>query len=126
MSHAPGFVISGAIALSTDIAVYTTMMAFTDSSVFVGRALAIFLATISGWLSHRRFTFKVNHAPLLSEYFRYLSVAWVSISCNYALFLLIMTVRPLTSPVLAIVISSMVAMLLAYIGMRFKVFVTHE
>ncbi len=102
------------------------LTAITDRSVFVCRALAILLATLSGWLSHRRFTFKVKCVPRISEYFRYLSVAWVSIICNYALFSLVMVVRPLSNPTLAIVMSSLVAMLLAYIGMRFKVFHLHE
>ena len=53
------------------------------------------------------------------EFLRYAGVAWAAAAVNYALFVLILLVRSETEPLVALVASSVAAMIFAYLGMRF-------
>src|SRR5262249_31678593 len=86
------------------------------------RVLAIALAMLAGWLMHRTFTFAVATPPNVAEFVRYAGVAWTASAVNYAVFVLVLFARPGTHPPIALVASWIVAMVLAYVGMRFAAF----
>jgi putative flippase GtrA len=86
------------------------------------RLAAISLATIAGWLMHRTYTFAVAVRPSVGEFLRYLGVAWTAAAINYGGFVLIVLLKPAVPPLLAMTISSLVAMVYAYLGMRFAAF----
>jgi putative flippase GtrA len=71
---------------------------------------------------HRRLTFAVPVPPSVAEFLRYAGVAWVAAAVNYAVFVLIVLGRPGTEPLAALVVSSIVAAIFAYLGMRFAAF----
>ena len=54
--------------------------------------------------------------------FRSLGVAWTAAAINYGGFVLIVLLKPAVPPLLAMTISSLVAMVYAYLGMRFAAF----
>ena len=58
----------------------------------------------------------------MSEFLRYAGVAWTAAVVNYGLFVLIVLAYPAIEPLVALVISSAVAMVFAYLGMRFAAF----
>jgi putative flippase GtrA len=60
--------------------------------------------------------------PSVAEFLRYAGVAWAAAAVNYALFVAILLVRSETAPLVALVISSVAAMVFAYLGMRFAAF----
>jgi putative flippase GtrA len=120
--HGLGFLASGIIALSVDAAVLTLLTAAFSVHPIPARLVAISLAMVAGWLSHRTWTFAVSVPPSLAEFFRYAGVGWTAAAINYGLFVAIILARPATAPLVALVASSLVATVFAYLGMRFAAF----
>ena len=79
-------------------------------------------AHMAGWLSHRRFTFRLTTPPTLAEFVRYIGVQSTVSLLNYGIFVLVLVLRPSTEPLLALFISSGVAMFFSYFGIRFAAF----
>jgi putative flippase GtrA len=122
LRHGAAFLISGGTALAVDATVLELMTALMGVHPLIGRMVAIAIAMVAGWLMHRTFTFAVPTPPNLAEFLRYAGVAWAAAAINYAVFALVLLARPGTHPLVALVVSSIVAMLLAYVGMRFGAF----
>ena len=122
IEHTPGFVLSGCIALTVDAAVLTLLTRGLGLDPLLARLLAISCAMVAGWRAHRRFTFNVQHPPSFLEFMSYAAVAWFSAAINYAVFAAILILRPETAPLAALVVASLVAMTVSYLGMRFGVF----
>jgi putative flippase GtrA len=120
--HGLGFLLSGIIALSVDAVVLTLLTALLAIHPIPARLAAISLAMVAGWLSHRTFTFAVSAPPSVAEFLRYAGVGWTAAAINYGLFVAIILARPETAPLIALVASSLVATVFAYIGMRFGAF----
>ena len=120
--HGLGFLASGTIALSVDAAVLTLLTAVFAIHPIPARLAAIALAMVAGWLSHRTWTFAVSVPPSLPEFLRYAGVGWTAAAINYGLFVAIILARPATAPLVALVASSLVATVFAYLGMRFAAF----
>jgi len=120
--HWAGFVASGLFALSVDATVLTLMTRLFGIGPLIARLAAISLAMVAGWLAHRRLTFDVRQPPSFLEFLAYAGVAWFSAGVNYAAFAAVMLLRPGTEPIAALVVASLVAMSVSYLGMRFGVF----
>ena len=120
--HGLGFLVSGATAFTVDALVLELLTLVFGLHPIVARLAAIALAMVAGWLMHRTFTFRVAARPSLAEFLRYAGVAWTAAAVNYGLFVLIVLAYPDIEPLVALVISSAVAMVFAYIGMRFAAF----
>jgi putative flippase GtrA len=120
--HGLAFLLSGGTAFAVDATVLELLTALLGMPAIVARVAAIALAMVAGWLMHRTFTFAVASPPNVAEFVRYAGVAWTAAAANYAVFVLILMARPGTHPLLALVASSVVAMVLAYLGMRFAAF----
>jgi putative flippase GtrA len=122
LRHGLGFLVSGGTAFLVDAAVLELLTAGLGVHPILARLFAISLAMVAGWLMHRRLTFAMPTPPNLAEFLRYAGVAWTAAAVNYGLFALIVLVRPGIEPLVALVISSVAAMVLAYLGMRFGAF----
>ena len=120
--HGLGFLLSGIIALSVDALVLTLLTAVLAIHPIPARLAAISIAMVAGWLSHRTFTFAVSVPPSAAEFLRYAGVQWTAAALNYGLFVLIILARPQTVPIVAMVASSLAAMVFSYLGMRFAAF----
>jgi putative flippase GtrA len=120
--HGAGFVASGLIALSVDALVLTLLTYALGVPPLLARIVAISCAMVAGWRAHRRLTFDVKHPPSLAEFLSYAAVAWFSAAVNYAGFAAVLLLRPATPPLVALVIASLGAMTVSYLGMRFGVF----
>ena len=120
--HGAGFVASGLIALGVDALVLTILTSALGLNPLLARLAAISCAMVAGWRAHRRLTFDVKHPPSLSEFLSYAAVAWFSAAINYAGFAAVLLLRPATPPLLALVVASIGAMTVSYLGMRFGVF----
>ena len=116
------FSICGFISLCVDGIILKLLTVFAGMHPFVARIIAISIAMVSGWLSHRTFTFALTTRPTLAEFLRYVAVGWFVSAINYGLFVVILLARPATEPLIALVASSLVAMVFAYFGMRFAAF----
>ena len=120
--HGLGFLVSGGLAFSTDALVLTLLTALLAIHPIPARLVAISVAMVVGWLSHRSLTFAVAAPPSKAEFLRYAGVQWTAAALNYGLFVLIILARPATVPFFAMVASSLVAMVFSYLGMRFAAF----
>lgn len=121
-AHWLGFLASGAIAFTIDATITKSLIVFAGVPVLLARLVAISLAMVGGWLAHRRFTFALATAPTAAEFLKYAGVSWFSAAVNYVVFAAILFVRPVLEPVVALVFSSLAAMTVAYLGMRFAAF----
>jgi putative flippase GtrA len=122
LRHGMGFLISGGTAFAVDALVLELLTLLLGINPIAARLVAISLAMVAGWLMHRTFTFAVPTPPSAAEFLRYAGVAWTAAAVNYAAFVLIVLRRPQTEPLVALVVSSAVAMIVAYFGMRFGAF----
>jgi putative flippase GtrA len=122
LRHGAGFMISGGTAFAVDALVLELLTALLGIDPIAARLVAISVAMVAGWLMHRTFTFAVPTPPSAAEFLRYAGVAWTAAAVNYATFVLIVLLRPQVAPLVALVISSAVAMIVAYLGMRFGAF----
>jgi len=120
--HGLGFLLSGGIAFSVDALLLTLLTAVFSIHPIPARLAAISIAMVAGWLSHRTFTFAVSVPPSAAEFLRYAGVQWTAAALNYGLFVLIILARPQTVPIVAMVASSLAAMVFSYLGMRFAAF----
>ena len=122
LRHGLAFVLSGGTAFAVDATVLQGLTALLGVPAIAARVAAIALAMVAGWLMHRTFTFVVATRPSVAEFVRYAGVAWAAAAVNYAVFVLLLLARPGTHPLVALVVSSIAAMVLAYLGMRFGAF----
>lgn len=120
--HFGGFLIGGVSALTVDIAVTKALIAFAGLNPFAARLIAYIPALLTSWLINRTITFRMEAPPSLTELGRFVGVVWLSQSVNYAIYAVILLLRPVTDPALAIIAASLVAMFVSYAGYRFGVF----
>jgi putative flippase GtrA len=120
--HGVGFLFSGGLAFAIDALVLKLLIHFLGLHPIVARLGAISVAMVAGWLSHRTLTFAVSAPPSKSEFARYAAVAWTAAAVNYGMFVLILLMWPATEPLLALVASTLVSMVVSYVGMRFAAF----
>src|SRR5262245_16341621 len=126
LRHWLGFLSSGGLAFTVDGIVLKALTALLGVHPIVARLFAISLAMLVGWLAHRTFTFAVSAPPSLGEFLRYAAVGWTVAAANYGLFVLMLVLRPTFEPLAALVVSSLAAMLIAYLGMRYAAFRVHR
>lgn len=126
LRHGGGFLVSGLIAFSVDALVLLSLTRWAGLDPFSARIIAIALAMVAGWLSHRRFTFNVVMPPTIGEFGRYAAVAWTAAALNYAVYAFILIFFPNITPLVAMVGATVVAMGFSYLGMRFGVFRNHH
>lgn len=122
VKHGAGFVLSGVIALAIDMAVLAALTRVFALPAILARPIAISCAMVAGWLCNRHFTFAVTAPPTLGEFGRYATVAWGAAAVNYAGFAAILHFVPALAPEFAVVLSSLVAMVVSYVGFRYGVF----
>lgn len=123
--HGAGFVLSGGIAFVVDAVILHLLMAYAGFDPIVARIGSISVAMVAGWLSHRRLTFNLRHAPSIAEFTRYAAVAWFSAGVNYLMFAGILLLWPNTPAFVALFIASGLAMFVSYVGMRYAAFRVH-
>ena len=117
-----GFVVSGSLAFLVDSAILEAGVRLLGLPPIAVRPFGILAAMVVGWLAHRRLTFDVAEPPSLAEFMRYAGAAFTSAFMNYALFALALYMKPTILPLVALILSSAVAMIFAYLAMRYAVF----
>jgi putative flippase GtrA len=122
VQHGLAFLLSGGLAFTIDASITKTLTALAGMHPIAARLIAISIAMVAGWLAHRRFTFRVTTPPSLAEFLRYAAVQWTVAAINYGIFVVIVLARPKIEPLVGVFISSLIAMVFAYLGMRFAAF----
>jgi putative flippase GtrA len=122
LAHWLGFLGSGITSFVVDGGVLKLLTAGFDAPVLPSRIASIAVAMTIGWLMHRTFTFRIAARPTLTEFLRFIGVAWSTAVVNYLLFAAILYVRPALEPLIAVFIAGLVAMVWSYFGLRFGAF----
>jgi putative flippase GtrA len=122
LQHALGFLFSGGLAFCVDAGVLELLVTGFGVHKLEARVVSLSLAHVAGWLSHRRFTFRLTTPPTWAEFVRYAGVQYVIALLNYAIYATIVLLKPDIKPLYALVASSGVAMFFSYFGIRFGAF----
>ncbi|KAB2920362.1 MAG: GtrA family protein [Hyphomicrobiaceae bacterium] len=122
LRHGFAFLFCGALSLTVDAVVLKLLTVLLGMHPIAARLVAISIAMVSGWLSHRTFTFALTTTPTLAEFLRYVAVGWLVSAINYGVFVAIILARPAIEPLIALFASAFVAMIFAYFGMRYAAF----
>lgn len=120
--HWAGFLFSGALAFTVDAVTMELGIRLLGLPILLARLIAISTAMVVAWLAHRRLTFALDTRPSMREFIRYAAAAWVTSGINYGAFAFILLVHPDISRILALVVSSILATIFAYLSMRYGVF----
>lgn len=120
--HWGGFLASGGLAFAVDAGVLALLTRGLSLDPYSARVVAIASAIVVGWLAHRRLTFAMPTPPSLGEFLHYAALQWTSIAVNFALYAGLIALLPRLDPLAALVLASVVAMVVSYLGMRFGVF----
>ena len=120
--HFGGFVLAGLSAMAVDAGSLALLTHFAGMSPFVARPVGIVAAMVVSWAINRRVAFALKTPPTWGEFARFAMASSAAITVNYLVFAAILLAIPATSPVLAIVGASLVAMFVAYAGFRFGAF----
>ena len=122
VKHGAGFLVSGALAFTTDALVLTALTRGAGLDPFSARVIAIACAMIVAFYAHRTLTFSVPTAATLKEFAKFLSVAITASLINYAVYAGVLLYAPATEPVAALIAATVIAMGVTYLGLRFGVF----
>ncbi len=122
LRHGLGFVLSGSIAFCVDAGILEILVTGFGVHKLTARVVSLSFAHVAGWLSHRRFTFRLSTPPTWREFLRYAGVQYTIALLNYGIFALIVLLKPDIEPLYALAASSGVAMLFSYFGIRFGAF----
>lgn len=120
--HGAGFLASGLIAFSVDAGVLWLLTRFAGLDPYSARVIAILVAMVVAYFAHRRWTFAVANAPSASEFLKFASVASTANAINYAIYAGMLLAIPVCTPLQALLVASVVAMAVSYLGFRFGVF----
>ena len=120
--HGLAFLLSGSLAFLIDAIILKLLTAGFGLHPILARLFAISVAMTVGWLAHRRFTFRLTTPPSIAEFLRYAAVQWTVAALNYGIFVLIVLLWPSIEPLVALFVSSAIAMVFSYLGMRFAAF----
>jgi putative flippase GtrA len=122
LQHALGFLFSGGLAFCVDAGVLELLVTGFGVHKLTARIASLSLAHVAGWLSHRRFTFRLTTPPTWREFQRYAGVQYAIALLNYGIYSLIVLLRPDIWTLYALAVSSGVAMFFSYFGIRFGAF----
>lgn len=122
LRHGAGFITSGLIAFSTDAAVLWLLTRLAGLDPYSARAIAILTAMVVAYFAHRRLTFSVSLPPSAMEFMKFASVASTANAINYAIYAGMLLLVPGCTPLQALLVASIVAMAVSYLGFRFGVF----
>ena len=122
MRQSGGFLLAGTLAFLADAVVLAGLIRLAGFDPLIARLFAIATAMVVSWLLNRSITFRVGTPPTAREFMRFAALAWITAALNYAVFAAVLLALPGTYPLVALVISSLSAAIVAYICMRFAVF----
>lgn len=120
--HGLAFLCAGGMGFCADSAILLTLEYGLGLSPFIARIFSILGAAVVAWLAHRTLSFGVKVAPTLKEFLQFLVLGATTSTINYLVFSFLLWVGWVEKSFLALVASSLVAMVFSYLGMRFGVF----
>lgn len=112
----------GGIGFVADAAMLALLLAATPIGPFIGRLVSIGFGLTITWLCNRTLTFRPSTRGVLREGARYGGVGITTSVFNYLVYGVLLLAAPWMAPLLALVIASLAAMALSYLGYSRLVF----
>jgi putative flippase GtrA len=122
MNRVLRFAVVGGLGFLTDAAVLALLLAITPFGPFLARLVSIGVAMTVTWLCNRSLTFQPSARGALHEGARYGGVAVAVSLFNYLVYSGLLLAIPWMPPLAALVVSSLAAMALSYLGYSRLVF----
>lgn len=122
MSRILRFVLVGGIGFVADAAMLVLLLAVTPLGPLAARLFSIGVALGVTWLCNRSLTFPPSQRGMLREGARYGGVGVTTSIVNYLVYSGLLLAMPSMPPLLALVLASLAAMVLSYIGYSRLVF----
>ena len=119
--HWGGFVLAGVSALAVDAGILT-LLTSGGADPLVARPFGILCAMVVSWLINRTVTFAIAEPPSWLEFQKFAAASFAAQVVNYLVFAAILRAYPAMPPASAVVVASLVAMVVAYVGFRFGAF----
>ena len=116
------FVVVGGIGFVADAAMLALLLAATPLGPFVARLISIGFGLTVTWLCNRTLTFRPSSRGMLREGARYGGVGITTSIVNYLVYGVLLLAMPSMAPLLALVVASLAAMALSYLGYSRLVF----
>ena len=116
------FVVVGGIGFVADAGMLALLLAVTPLGPFVARLISIVFGLTVTWLCNRTLTFEPSGRGMLREGARYGGVGITTSVVNYLVYSLLLLAMPWMAPLLALVMASLAAMALSYLGYSRLVF----
>ena len=116
------FVVVGGIGFVADAAMLALLLAATPLGPFVARLISIGFGLTVTWLCNRTLTFRPSSRGVLREGARYGGVGITTSIVNYLVYGVLLLTMPSMAPLLALVVASLAAMALSYLGYSRLVF----
>lgn len=122
MSRVLRFAIVGGIGFVADAAMLALLLAATPLGPFVARLVSIGFGLAVTWLCNRTLTFRPSSRGMLREGARYGGVGITTSVVNYMVYSVLLLAMPWMAPLVALVVASLAAMALSYLGYSRLVF----
>jgi putative flippase GtrA len=110
------FALVGGVGFLIDVGLLAALYHGAELDPFSARAISIATAAFSTWRLNRRITFGASASRQTTEGFRYAVVAAMTAALNYILYTLLLTLWPSLPPVAALVVATLAAMSVSYVG----------
>ena len=122
MSRILRFVVVGGIGFIADAGMLVLLLAETPLGPFAARLVSVAFGLAVTWLCNRTLTFQPSSRGMLREGARYGGVGITTSIVNYVIYSGLLVAMPWMAPLLALVIASLAAMTLSYLGYSRLVF----
>lgn len=116
------FVVVGGIGFIADAGMLVLLLAETPLGPFAARLVSVAFGLAVTWLCNRTLTFQPSSRGMLREGARYGGVGITTSIVNYVVYSGLLLAMPWMAPLLALVIASLAAMTLSYLGYSRLVF----
>lgn len=110
------FAVAGTIGFLADAGMLALLLAYSPLGPFAARVIAILFAMGVTWAFNRAITFGRSRHSVLTEGARYGSVGLLSATVNYLIYAAVLLALPWVYPLAAVVVASLGAMALSWIG----------
>ncbi len=116
------FVLVGGVGFIVDAGILALLLAASPLGPLAARIISIGLALTTTWILNRLFTFRPSSRGLALEGARYGGVGLATSLANYLVYSTVLLAAPGTPPLLALVVASLAAMTLSFLGYARLVF----
>lgn len=116
------FCLVGLFGLIVDAGALLALIEYADLNAFAARGLSIAFAVSVTWAAHRLWTFRTVGNKRFPEWMRYQLTSAFGAAANFGIYSILLVSQDGTSPFFALVLSSICALVVNFLGARFFAF----